>query len=309
MLKEVFAPHLGKKIKFGRRRPSGLIPKLHFDKYVNHLVLPTPPASIDYSSVASKDLRNLYLNDELGNCVIAAGYHVVGVETANAGKEFIATNSQIIADYSAIGGYIPGHPNTDEGCNEQTALNYWTKKGFANGTKLTGWLAVNATNKTQVMQAIWLFENCFLGIDLPDKWINPFPSADGFIWDVGAPDPYNGHAVMGSGYSATGVKIDTWGLLGTITWAAISHLCVASTGGELYVLLTPDQINKATSKAPNGFDWVTLTQDFNALGGNVPVPTPPAPPIPVPPTPAPTTVTLAQAIAWATQGLTNNWPK
>ena len=301
-IKEVFVPHLKHSVKFGRRRADPRMPSLQFKRYIG--ALPAPPTACDYRTKAAPVLSNVYLNDQLGDCVIAAGYHVVGVETGNAGTLFRATSNQILADYSAIGGYVPGNPDTDQGCDEQTALNYWTQHGFANGTKLAGWLALDPTNKVHIAAAMYLFENLLFGIYLPDKWISPFPAASGFTWDVGAPDYSNGHAIMGVGYTAAGVQVDTWGMIGTLTWAAIAKLCTAAEGGDLYVLLTPDQIAKGQAKAPNGFDWASLIADFNALGGNVPAPTP----TPTP-TPAPTSVTLSQAIAWATKGLTDNWPK
>ena len=34
----------------------------------------------------------------------------VGIETGNAGKHFVATQKQILADYSAIGALVPGGP-------------------------------------------------------------------------------------------------------------------------------------------------------------------------------------------------------
>jgi len=125
---------------------------------------------------------------------------------------------------------------------------------------------------------------------------------------------------MAMGYNAKGAEIDTWGLIGTLTWAAIAELCTEAGGGEVYTLLSPDEVAKGQTKAPNGIDWASMIADFDALGGNVPVPTPPAPvpptptpPTPVPPTPIPptpvTTVTLAQAQAWANAGLATNWPK
>jgi hypothetical protein len=291
---------------------------MHLQNYLRAAVLPTPPASCDYSAAGAPALQNIYLNDQYGDCVIAGGYHVVGLETGNAngGHPFVATTQQIVADYSAIGGFDPNNPQaTDNGCDEQTALNYWTQHGFADGTKLIGWLAVDATNMQQVMTAMFLFENLFFGIELPDAWINPMPSASGFVWDVGTPDPDNGHCVMGVGYTPQGVKIDTWGMFGTLTWAAIAALCTQSGGGELYVMLTPDQLAKGQAKAPNGINWTSLLTDFNTMGGNVPVPAPaPAPPAPAPtpPHPAPPAPTgaptLVQAIAWATQGLQKNWP-
>ena len=320
-LKSVFAPSLNRMVKFGRRRPVSIGPRFRLSNYLR-MSLPAPPASCDYSPSAVQALAQMYGNDQLGDCVIAGGYHIVGVETGNAGKLFIATEKQIESDYGAIGGYVPGDPSTDQGCDEITAMNWWENHGFADGTKPLGWLAVDPDNITEVMQAIWLFENCMFGVELPDAWVNPFPSASGFTWDVaGDPDPDNGHCFIGCGYNGTGAKISTWGMLGVDTWAAVRKYCAASANGQLLVLITPDQLAKGLAKAPNGVAWSDLIMDFNIMGGNVPVPVPappaPAPPSPTPPAPTPpaptppaptppapvTAVSLKQAIAWADAGL------
>ena len=288
VLKQAYAPSLKRNIRFGRRRPVAIGPHLRASRYMANL--PAPPATCSYTTAAIQALTQMYGNDSLGDCVIAGGYHIVGVETGNAGKQFIATQKQIIVDYGAIGGYVPNDPSTDNGCDEPTALNYWQNHGFADGTKILGWLTVDPSNLTQVQQVLWLFENLMFGVELPDAWINPFPSASGFTWGVaGAPDPENGHCFIATGYGSAGVQIDTWGMLGTITWAALQKYCASSAGGELYVMITPDQLAKGQTKAPNGFAWSDLINDFNTLGGHVPVPTPPAP---TPPAPTPATRTI-----------------
>src|SRR5208282_5056272 len=84
---------------------------LRFRNYLRGAALPTPPATKDWSSAGQPALSNIYDNDTLGDCVIAGGYHVDAVWTGNAGQLFTATDQQIIADYSAIGGYVPGDPS------------------------------------------------------------------------------------------------------------------------------------------------------------------------------------------------------
>lgn len=309
MLKPLHAPHLGRTVKLGRRRPVALGPRLRLSRYLD-IALPPGPAAVDYSAKAASVLADIYGNDSLGDCVIAGAYHIVGVETGNAGALYTATEQQIEHDYSAIGGYVPGDDSTDNGCEMQTALNYWMAHGFANGTKPLGWLAVDATNKAEMMSALYLFEHLYIGAELPDQWVNPFPSGPGFVWDAaGASDPNNGHAVMACGYGPLGVKIDTWGMLGTMTWAALAAYCVAPAGGELYVLLTLDQLARGQMRAPNGVAWADLIRDFDLIGGHVPIPVPPPPPPPPPPpaphpAPAPKTLTLAQAQAVLAKG----WP-
>jgi hypothetical protein len=299
-LKKVFAPHLGRDVVFGRRHPkpeklAKSFPSLRFANYIEKIVPSPPPPSCDYSAKSLQALRQLYQNDVLGDCVIAEGYHAIGVATGNAGPApFLASKAQILADYEAIGGYVPGDESTDQGCDIPSALDYWQKQGFADGSKLAGRFAVDPTNPTEIMLALYLFENLFFGVDLPDAWISPFPSTDGFIWRPGIPNPDNGHAFGGLGYdSKSGVKVTTWGLLGVMTFPAVAQTCSARAGGELYAILTPDLIGKGQAKAPNGLDWAGLVADFNSMGGHVappptpPAPTPPSPPAPQPPQPAP----------------------
>jgi hypothetical protein len=291
--------------KFGRNRPVSVGPHFKMRNYLR-ASLPPPPTSCDFSAPASAILSDIMQNDQLGDCVVAALYHYLGVLTGNAGSPFHATPTQIVSDYSAIGGYVPGDPSTDQGCDEITALNYAVSHGLANGTKASGWLSVDASNISEVKSTIFLFEGALLTLELPDPYVNPFPSGNGFVWDVGAPDPNQGHAIMACGFDTKGPMIDTWGMLGTMTWAALAALCTLNAGGGLYVLLTPDILAKGASKAPNGFAWADLIADFDTMGGQLPLPVPD--PVVVPPTPPGMTVTLAQAQAWVQAGLASGHP-
>jgi hypothetical protein len=273
-IKAIHHPATGRTVKFGRKRPVARCPRFKLKNYLMR-GMPAPPPSCDYTRSALSALSNIYDNDTLGDCVIAGMAHIVGVLTGNAGqKPFIYSNDQIIALYSAIGGYVPGNPASDQGCDEQTALNYWENNGAPAGShKIAGWLAVDATDPTEYRTALWLFENLYFGIELPDQWVNPMPSASGFVWDVaGAADPNNGHCVAGVAYNAEGVTIDTWGMTGLMTDKAIAQYAVQASGGELYTVVSQDGLSKATQKAPSGFDWSQLVADFDSMGGNVPTP-------------------------------------
>lgn len=286
-MKTVFLTHYGRPFKLGRKPSVSRCPRLSLRHYLAAI---NPPASCDYSPKAMQALHEVYDNDTLGDCVIACMAHAVGVFTGNGnpGTAYIFPDADIIALYSAIGGYVPGNPATDQGCNEQDALNYFQHNGAPAGlNKVAGWIAVDATNANEVKSAQWLFENLVFGISLPDAWLNdPKP---GFVWDVAQPNPQNGHCVLGVGYNSVGVQVATWGMIGTITWAAIAALCVPSAGGELYTVLSDECIQQTTSKSANGIDWPTLVSDFDAMGGKIPAPSPTPSPNPSPvPTPTPT---------------------
>ena len=272
-IKTLQQPGSGNTFKLGRKRPVARCPRFALRNYLTRS-MPTPPATCEYTKAAHTALSKVYENDKLGDCVIAGMAHVVGVLTGNAGpKPALYSNEQIIKLYSAIGGYVPGDPATDQGCDEQTALNYWENNGAASSTgahKIAGWMTVDATNPEECRTALWLFENLYFGLELPDAWVNPMPSASGFVWDAaGPPVPENGHCVAGVGYTAAGITIDTWGMTGLMTNAAVAKYPIQAAGGELYTVVSMDAISRADQKAPTGFDWSQLIADFDSMGGDV----------------------------------------
>ena len=213
-------------------------------------------------------LSQILGNDLLGDCTSAGAFHVAGTLLANADQAINYTRADAIAFYSATTGYVPGDESTDQGGDEQTVLNWWQTKGLlADGShKIDGWVAVDGTNAEEAKAALWLFENLYFGVELPDGWISPMPSASGFTWDVAGPaNPDNGHCFSGEAYNANGVLVDTWGMLGTVTWAAVAEYAATAGSGELYAVLGPDAINKATAKAPNGLDASQLLADMESL--------------------------------------------
>jgi len=211
----------------------------------------------------------IYMNDSLGCCTVAAKAHEQGVWSGNAndGQCVMWSDDDIVGMYSACGGYVPGNPSTDQGCDPVTVLNYCVNTGFPDGSKATGWVQVDATNVVLVQTAIFALETVDICVELPDSWITPFPQGDGFTWgvDPNGPDPSNGHCFMAAGYDANGVKIDTWALEGTLTYAALAAYCVESAGGGLYVLLSSEMIAAGQTAAPNGIDWTSLQADLAAL--------------------------------------------
>jgi hypothetical protein len=276
MLKTIRQPGTNKTFKMGRNRPSITALGrgwLNFAHYKTAALPAPPPGPLGRAKAATKSLFNIYGNDSLGDCVIAGMGHVQGVLTGNAGDLHLYSLDKVISEYSAIGGYVPGDPSTDRGCDEITALNYWQHNGFVPPwNRIAGWLAVNGADPVECRTALWLFENLYFGVELPDSWVNPMPQTSGFTWDVAGPaDPQNGHCVCGIDYFDSGprqgIQIATWGMLGVMTTAAVAAYTAGSAGGALYTVLSPDSINRATQRAPNGLDWQQLQTDFQAMSG------------------------------------------
>lgn len=256
--------------KLGRNRPAPPARRpLMFGDYVQAAF--TPPPTLLYGPKALPVLAEMLGNDTVGDCVEAAMLHATGVWEDNAGRPVAFTTAEAIALYSAITGYDPNDPTTDQGTDELTAFAYWKQTGVIGGKhKIAGWVSIDATNKTEVMTAIWLFENVCFGIELPDAYVTPFPSGNNFLWGVeGPPDPNNGHCFLGHGYGNVGVRIATWGMRGGMTWDAVAKYASTSGSGELYTVLSADSIATATAKAPNGFSFAQLQTDLQALSHGV----------------------------------------
>lgn len=333
-------------MKTGRIRPAAP-PKLYAEKYLRPLVLTKLlPDSLSYANnpFTREALSHMFMNDQLGCCVIAAAFHSLGIATGNAPPVIIPPDADVVKDYSAISGYVPGDESTDVGCNEVTAFKFFQTTGLPDGSKLVGWFGLDATNQTTIKQALYLCECLFLTLELPDAWVNN-PPKPGFVWKPSGPgNPNLGHAIMAYGWSKLGLLVSTWGMTGIMTWPAVAQYCSAKNGGMIYGFVLKDIINRANGRAPDGLNWAQLIKDIDALGANIPVPNaepcewgaPPVAPPPAPPT-IPggvesgelVVVTLGDAIKWATSmlpmprrtvdgqrarmlvqdGLTKNWPK
>lgn len=249
--------------RFGRRRPTAPNPHPHLLRYVASDA-PAPPASVDYYRNAGRCLTDILGNDVLGDCTAACYAHAIGLWTDGA---VCPTREQTVAFYSACSGYIAGNAATDQGADELVVIQTAKTVGLA-GRVLDGAVTVDASNPGLVASAIWLFGCVFLCAELADVWL---PTHLGETWAIPAdPDPRQGHCFLGYGYDASGVYIDTWGLVSErtptrISWEAAAKFCVPSGGGGCYAPISREWLD-AQGKAPNGYDLETLVRDAAGMG-------------------------------------------
>jgi hypothetical protein len=311
MLRELYLPHLGKTVKLGGciLKPN-YSPRLKLKDYLNHEKLPAPPQAVNYTAAAISVIQNVEGNDQYGDCVLAEDAHYIAVVTGNAGALYSYTQAQTLADYTALTGFNPNNPSTDQGADPIQDLNWRITTGYADGSKDIGWAQCDGSNQAEIEFAVAECGNLKFWGGLPDAWINPFPSSNGFVWDVAPIDQNNGHCMGCGGYnvvatSQQGVLIYTWGLWGWMTWAAFAAFTSSTNGGGCAVRLTQDWCNKQSGLTVPGLALSDLVTDVNTLfGSGIPVPvnpTPPAPPSPNPtPTPGPT---LQNVNAWIAAGI------
>lgn len=252
----------GRKVMVGGRlRPPHMYGLAKFGDAVNVAALPVPPEwSWNAANPANnyQGLGNILGNNEYGDCTCAGMAHILDRERGASGNAYapIQTGATLWA-YSQVTNpaFNIATGQNDNGADEITVLNWWQSHGFfQDGTgKIVGWATLDATNWEEVKAAAWLFD-VYLGVSLPAEW-----TQDVTAWNVaGPPQPNEGHCVVGVGYNSKSLLVDSWGYVIPVSWAAVKAYFTPPNGGAAYVVFTEDSINKASGKAPNGFNVAQL---------------------------------------------------
>ena len=261
--------------KAGRKRPLAKHPCIKLKDFLLASAPAAPPEIIDWVKSGNTPIyastEDVLGNATYGDCTCAGAGHILDILRANVTSPWRpSTTADALAFYSRVTmpPFNPLIPLTDTGADENTVLSVWQQQGFfADGTgKIAAWASVDPTNVEECKQAIYLFGNLYLGIELPDAWVNPTPSGSGFVWDVaGDPDPNNGHCIIAYGANDQGVFVDSWGMYGTVTWAALAKYFTQEANGDCFTILGPDWENQVTQKSPNGLDYAQLQSYIKTL--------------------------------------------
>jgi hypothetical protein len=227
---------------------------LHLADYLNETQLPTPPDAYDvmprvYQAVGSTDPSQVVPmdgNDANGDCVMAMIAHYSTIVNALAGKTLIPPSADVLAAYYAQTG------GQDTGLIEDDALAYWQNSGFF-GEKILARVYIDPTKINHLKLAAWLFGGVCMGFQVQQNCISDFDT--GIPWTAG-PSTGDGHAVLLTSYTATGVAVATWG---AIQPAQNSWLTMLD---EAHIVLP------AEAQLPNfcpGFAYQQLLADAQAL--------------------------------------------
>lgn len=272
--------------------------KFRLTDYISASALPPAPAAFDHHGLVAD--YGILANDSVGCCVFSGAAHETMLWNAETGIKVAFTNKAVLSDYSAVTGYDPRDPNTDQGTDMEVAAQYRRKTGVIDGLgvrhKVGAYVALpgvsaKGANSPAVLDllasAAYVFGAVGIGIEFPSSAMDQFNSNQ--PWDV-----VPGSPIDGGHYTPVVGRLENGNFL-VVTWGQIQEATPAFLlryMDEAIVYLSTEFLN-GQGVSIDGFNLAALNADIKSLGGSpVPVPAPPIPtPTPTPspaPTPAPT---------------------
>ena len=212
--------HSTKKIGVISRPSTSRTCKL--ENYLDVSSLPTPPAAVDWQVKAPNALQ-MFMNDQIGDCAVAAYLHHKEIIAQAAGLTTSFTDATALSIYeggTAAGnggkGYDPsqgsGESNpTDTGLVLSDFLEYLRQQGL-----IYAHAEVNLANDQMVQTARYLFGGIYRAFALPvfvqnlqNVW--RVPTIQENLGDA-TPGSWGGHCVNDKAHSPDGtIQVTSWG--------------------------------------------------------------------------------------------------
>lgn len=258
-------------VPLGMIAPDMTKPHLKLERYLKPN-LPAPPESfdgtagiVDWGMLGNGPDPAWPQINPVGDCAICTPLHQIMAWLKLNGVDFPVTPEDAIALYSAITGYNPDDPTTDQGSDPDAVLAYWRDSGML-GHKIGAWASIDPKRIMQFKftisayrsaQVFWALPRYFQQFD-GDEWGETPEGTDPA--DL-VPGSWGMHSTMSPIYTPARIGISTWG---EIIWTPWNVFMKYATGGR--AVFSTDILN-GTTPPPTGFDAATLVADLPLVAG------------------------------------------
>lgn len=221
---------------------------------------PLPPKPFGFANLYSD--WGMLGNDQAGDCVEAGGAHETMTYNRLAKHDVVFNTTGVLADYTAVAGYDPNDPNTDQGTYPRDFMNYRRLTGMIDASgkrhKIDAFVQIPAADWDTLVRCVWTFGAVGIGFNFPHSAWAQFDN--GKPWDVVAGSSIEGgHYVPILGYpSTTTVSCITWGKRQVMTRAFYEKY-----NDESWVPLTKESLLPPSNV--RHIDWTTLSAELNSL--------------------------------------------
>lgn len=225
-------------------------------KFSDYKTLPTYPVSEKPVNLVWQMLGN----DNYGDCVWAGAGHETMSWNHEANKTIVFSDKSVLSDYSAVTGFNPNDPNSDQGTDMQVAASYRLKTGVLDSTgtrhKVGAYVAVALSNIPQIKEAIYLLGAVGVGIQFPSYAMDQFNQ--GKPWSVKSGPIDGGHYVPAIGYDSHYLYVVTWGKIQKMSWGFYKKYA-----DEVIAYLSYEFLSGG--KSLEGFNLAQLQSDLSSL--------------------------------------------
>jgi hypothetical protein len=227
--------------------------------YIDRAALPKPPKQFGHEALIPATWGMLG-NDRFGDCVWAGAAHETMLWNAEAGRKVAFNDAAVLGDYSAVTGFDPKKPSTDQGTDMVVAASYRRKTGVVDAGghrhQVAAYLSIKPGDLNEHAIAMYLFGAVGIGIEFPTSAMDQFNA--GKPWDVVNRSKSEGGHYIPLVARRTNLECVTWGRIQQMTSAFFSKYNDESVA---YVSLEALKNNKS----PEGFDAKQLQADLAAL--------------------------------------------
>jgi hypothetical protein len=237
--------------KLGKTAPKFHPKTLKFSSFADVNALPTPSQKVYREYKTPVAAKQMFGNDQYGDCVWAMLCNFIILTTSHTGSAFIPTSVDALKGYSDVTGFDPVTGANDNGTAMTDAFAYMLTTGIA-GHKILGWAQIDHTNLIHRKLATDMFGATCTGVQLPADAQDQFGA--GQPWEVTGSPSEGGHAILHPGYGSLGDDYVSWA-----KWdQKASEAWSSDNIDEEYALITEDWINAVTKKTPGGLDLAAL---------------------------------------------------
>jgi hypothetical protein len=181
-----------------------------------------PPATGVIDRCSQVTDWQMALNDQVGDCTIAGACHMFAAMAVYGGHpEPLFSDQEITTAYSAVSGYVPGDPSTDNGADMQTVLAYLQATGMTDEAghvhKVAGYAAFgDPADEVLLAQVLDVFGSVYVGVNLPSSAETEFGQGQPWDWQPSS-QIAGGHCIVLQKRSVGGI-----GVLDYVTWGAVT---------------------------------------------------------------------------------------
>lgn len=254
-------------MKLGKKPAAPQPTDLLYSSFLKPGVEELPIAPVGFGKNNGIDDRGWGMlgNDSVGDCVIAGGGHETMLWNKLAGKDVPFSESGTLSDYTAITGYNPANPDSDQGTDPHVALNYRRSTGLvdAKGSRhvIGGYVSLEPGDWHQMLQALHIFDAVGIGIAVYDYAMDQFNQGKPWALRKSSAEPkllgYHYVPIVARPHVAT-IGVITWGQLQLMT-RAFYH----SMNDEAYGILSEESLKNG--KTREGYDLDALRQAIKTI--------------------------------------------